>query len=90
MKFDSFAVCVASCFVCAIEYGDDSGLSTHESRQLEAYLTGLNEQAANAGATGPGHWSWANESEDFARCEVTGLHAECARGEYLFPVPEKC
>ena len=76
MKFDTYNYCLGSHFISAIEYGDESGLTDEESGQLAEFLETL--------PRGAGHWSYG-EHEEFARCDVSGMHGDCTRADYLVP-----
>ena len=57
---------ILECFVCAIEYNDMTGLDDEEESQLDEWL-----------ADYPGCIFEYEESEEFARCEITGLMGNC-------------
>lgn len=60
---------VSKHLLCAIAYGDDSGLDDAESAQLDAWMA---EQGAE-------HYEFPDgDDTDFRRCEVSGLMADCA------------
>ena len=65
-EYDKVTIC--SVFVCAIEYGDYSALSDKDVEQLEIFLESMPE----------GHKTFSySENTEFAKCEVTGLMADC-------------
>ena len=57
---------IAECFVCAIEYGDYSGLTDEEEYQLDDWLKNYPYCIFEYGDYG-----------EFTRCEITGLMATC-------------
>ena len=67
---------ISSHFLCAIEYGDDSGLSNREVRELNAFLAHV---VAEHGA---GHWSHG-EIDEFGHCEVTGKYGEVSNSGWV-------
>lgn len=56
---------IAEHFICAIEYGDYSGLSDEEQAQLEDFLANVPSKL----------FSWGEESH-FAKCDVCGLYSQ--------------
>jgi hypothetical protein len=68
---------IARHWVCALEYGNYSGLEA-EIKDLEAFL-------ATLPATG-GCWDWGTDDDtNFALDEISGLYADCVRAKYLVP-----
>lgn len=55
-------------FVSALEYGDCAEMDDKEFQEFEDWLN--NEQDGKAG-----HWSIDNCSENYGKCEVTGLQS---------------
>lgn len=55
-------------FACALEYGDYGNMSFAESQKFHAW-----RHAAQYGKTG--HWSIDDCSENYGKCEVTGLQS---------------
>lgn len=53
-------------FACALEYGDFSGFSDYEEKEFLDWMAA--EQDGKKG-----HWSIEEISEDYGKCEVTGL-----------------
>lgn len=53
-------------FACALEYGDYGDMTEEEITEFDNWVT--NEQDGKAG-----HWSIDEISEDYGKCEVTGL-----------------
>lgn len=52
-------------FICAIEYGDYTGLSDEEEAQIDNFLASVPSQL----------FSYSEESH-FAKCDVCGLYAQ--------------
>jgi hypothetical protein len=76
--FEPYEFTLAHHWACPIEYGDDSGMSDEESRQLESFLRSVETDC------GPGHWVWPDDEEDnFTRDEITGLRANCVNAVYM-------
>lgn len=61
-------------YVCALEYGDLTGLDDNEIHALEDFMSDL--PASN------GHWSWGDD-ESFARDDVMGYWGQCVKAEYV-------
>jgi len=59
-------VTIAEYFVCAIEYGDYSGLDDKEESQLNEWLENYRYCIFEYG-----------NREEFERCEITGLMGSC-------------
>lgn len=57
---------IAEHFVCAIEYNDMSGLDDKEESQINDWL-----------ADYPGCMFEYGDSNEFAKCEITGLMGNC-------------
>ena len=57
---------ISQYFACALEYGDYGDMAEDEVEQFEAWL--INELDGR-----DGHWSIDEISEDWGKCEVTGL-----------------
>ena len=57
---------IAECFVCAIEYDDYSGLSDEEEKHLVEWLADYPYCIFEYG-----------DSDEFAKCEITGLVGSC-------------
>lgn len=57
---------IAEYFVCAIEYGDISGLDDKEEKSINDWLENYSNCIFEYG-----------ESSDFAKCEITGLMSDC-------------
>ena len=75
MSFETYSYRIAECFVCAIEYGDHSGLLPVEERALSRFLDSL---------PGSGHLVWAEEP-CFSRDDVTGLLGQCLDATLYVP-----
>jgi len=59
-------VTISECFVCAIEYDDYSGLTDEEEYKLDDWLKNYPYCIFEYG-----------DSEEFAKCEITGLMGSC-------------
>jgi hypothetical protein len=59
---------IGSHFVCALEYGDYSGLTDEEENELENFIASL--------PRGYHVWQWG-DSEEFSRCEVSDTMGQC-------------
>lgn len=68
MKFNERTYIIGKHFLPALINGDYTGMEDHEDQALDAFL----ERVACKG-----HWSYADEGENFTRCEVSGLYADC-------------
>ena len=77
MKFDKTDYTIGSHFVVALEYGDETGLSDQESQELAEFIESLPK-----GHNGSNHWSWG-DSDEFARCEISGMMGHCTQATYL-------
>jgi hypothetical protein len=75
IHFERYEYRIASHFVCAIEYGDLTGLDDDEEQALAAFLDTL---------PGSGHWEWG-DAASFARDDVVGLWGDCVGAVYLVP-----
>ena len=57
---------IEECFICAIEYGDYSGLTDEEESQLDDWLA---------------HYPYCifeyGNIDEYSRCEITGLMGRC-------------
>ena len=65
-------------FLCALEYGDNTGLDDGEERQLDDWYSGLIALAEDRyGVHDPVlHFEYGEQSE-FETCDVTGLRGDC-------------
>jgi hypothetical protein len=68
---------IGSHFLSYLINGDASGIEDSEARALDNYIAQIQE-----GREG-GHWS-DGETEEFARCAITGLMGECVNVRYNF------
>ena len=68
---------MATHFVSAIINGDLSGLSDDECTQLDAFKQSL-PRHYHYKTTQHGIWDVIDHGDNFARCEVCDLHADCA------------
>lgn len=63
---------IAEHFICAIEYGDMSGLDDKEESQVNDWLTDY-----------PSCMFEYSDSTEFAKCEITGLMGNCVNVKIL-------
>lgn len=75
--FDEYELTIGSQFAVAISYGDP--LLDEEEEALANFLSRLPKG---------GVWEF-NEMEEFALCEITGIHGECYRASYYAPTNTK-
>jgi hypothetical protein len=66
MKFNQTSYTVGSYFLSAMINGDYSGLNDQETRDLNDWLQRNN-------CYGAGHWSTTDETDEYGRCDITGL-----------------
>lgn len=64
-EYDKFDIC--SAYVCAIEYGDFSGITNNEQSEVENFLNNLPD----------GSMFQYGEKSYFSRDEISGLMADC-------------
>jgi len=69
MSQEIYTYKMATHFLSALINGDESGLSDDEAAQLHAF-----EQSLPRG----GVWDVIDDGNNFTRCEVCDLHADCA------------
>lgn len=82
MKFNQTDFTISQHFATVLEYGDYGDMDKDEIKQFEEW-----EHDAKDGKTG--HWSIIDMSENFTKCEVTGLHSNCMIVAYMALVKEK-
>jgi hypothetical protein len=75
MTFDEDEATIAQHWATAIEYGDISGLSNREERQLSKWLKQWPSASFEYG-----------EEVNFERCEISGLMADCIEVKIFMPV----
>ena len=73
MDFEQCEYMISEHWLPAIFNGDFSGLDEDDETRLENFLNFVQEQH------GSGHWSCDDELEEFARCEISNLHAYCTK-----------
>ena len=73
MDFEQYEYMISEHWLPAIFNGDFSGLDEDDETRLENFLNFVQEQH------GAGHWSCEDELEEFARCEISNLHANCTK-----------
>lgn len=66
VKFDFYEYKIGQHFACALEYGDYGDMSDDEMQQFNDWLE--SEKCDKVG-----HWSIQEISENWGKCEVTGL-----------------
>ncbi len=75
MQFDEYEATIAQDFVCAIEYGDYSGTTSLEDKQIKRWLK---------------QWPSAcfeySDNTNFARCDICDLWAHCVTVKIFVPV----
>lgn len=78
MLFSKRTYIIADVYLPALINGDSTGLTDEDDQALDLFLDAV-------GCSG--HWSYAEEGEGFARCEVTGLYADCCEVTAHDPIP---
>ena len=73
----TFQYAIADTFLCALINGDTTGLDDSDEQYLDDF------QAHVIESHGVGHWSVISDYAEFARDEVTGLHANCLTVEWV-------
>lgn len=73
----TFQYSIADTFACALINGDATGLDDNDEQALDEF------QAHVIESHGVGHWSVVDDCAEFARDEVTGLHANCLSAEWV-------
>ena len=83
MEFDYYQYEISGHYASAIINGDESGLSPAEISDLTAFMADLPVKN--------GHFDVMEGESNFARCEVSGLHADCLNFRLYFPlIPSTC
>jgi len=77
MTPEIYTFTMATHFVGAIINGDDSGLTDEDCAQLRAFEQDLPTHY-HYKAKKVGIWDVIDHGDNFARCEVCDLHADCA------------
>lgn len=77
-QWDHIDFYVADVFISALVNGDETALDSRETRAVRTFE--LDQIRLGS------HWQPEDHSETFARCEVTGLMAECSKIRLVFPV----
>ena len=75
MKFNEYEATIAQHFVCAIEYGDMSGLTDKEERQVARWLKDYPSACFEYG-----------KESSFDHCEICGMRAGCIEVKIFVPV----
>lgn len=65
-KFDFYEYQIGQHFACALEYGDYGDMTQAEIDEFNAWMEKEQDNKT-------GHWSIEEISENWGRCEVTGL-----------------
>jgi hypothetical protein len=78
MQFDHYEYRISSHYLSALINGDESGLSDTEAQEFNEWLESTDRRIS--------HWDVTDHGDNFTRCEVTGLHADCATVRGYFSV----
>lgn len=77
MRFDYYEFTIADHYLSALINGDHSGLSESEECTFTDWLESTDRRIT--------HWDVTDDSENFTRCDVSGLSAQCATVRAYFP-----
>ncbi len=77
MQFDHYEYRIAAHYLPALINGDYTGMTDAEEREFTDFLESIDRRVT--------HWDVTDYGDNFARCEVTGLHADCATVRAYFP-----
>ena len=82
MKFDYYQYEISAHFVGAIIYGDYSGLTDSEAKELDLFMDNL--------PVDNGHFDIVDYDGEgfFSRCEISGVYSECLNFRLYFPLNE--
>jgi hypothetical protein len=82
MKFDYYQYDISAHFVGAIIYGDYSGLTDSEVKELDLFMDNL--------PVDNGHFDIVDYDGEgfFSRCEISGLYSDCLNFRLFFPLNE--
>jgi hypothetical protein len=69
MKFDYYTFNIGAHFACPIIYGDYSGLTDKEIKEIDLFMDNLPVKN--------GHFDLVEGEDNFSECEVSGLLADC-------------
>lgn len=72
LNWDWFEYRIGSHYLSALINDDESGLEDNEAREFSEWCAAQSENAQAQGFT-VGHWTDIENTENFARCDVTGL-----------------
>lgn len=64
-------------FPCALEYGDNTGLTKAEERELDDWYSGLVAEAEDRYTKNPAILFEYGEQSEFETCDITGLKGNC-------------
>jgi len=78
MEFDYYQYEISGHYASAIINGDYSGLSNQEETALTLFMANL--------PVNNGHFDVMEDESNFARCEVSGLYADCLNFRLYFPL----
>ena len=72
---DTIEYTIAASYLCALAYGDTTGLDDTEERQLDEFVKKVNQDVKDNGFTS-WHWSFGDDESYFGGCEICGLKAD--------------
>ncbi len=80
MKFDHYEYRISWAYLSALVNGDYTGLSDEDEAAFTEWLENTDRRIT--------HWDVTDHGENFTRCEVTGLMADCSTVRGYFPMTE--
>lgn len=85
MKTDYYVYYVSDSYASLVEYGDETGL---DEKEAETACNWLENESSNI--TGFMHWTIATDetSDNFRRCEISGLLSNCVELRAVFKVED--
>lgn len=78
MQFDHYEHRIAAHYLPALINGDYTGMTDAEETEFTAWIESTDRRIS--------HWDVTDHGDNFARCEVSGLHADCAIVRGYFPL----
>lgn len=79
MQFHQYSYTIADHFASALINGDNSGLTDSDQKEFEQFLA--------SAPYGVSHWDIAGDGcDNFAKCEITDLYANCVEARAFVPV----
>jgi hypothetical protein len=77
MKLDYFEYSISSRYLPSLINGDDSGMTEDETRAFSGWFDVTDRRIT--------HWEVIDYGDNFKRCDISGLLADCAtvRGYFL-------